>query len=96
LSTPGSAAQREARRRWKLANLDRTREHAQAMHAVERERRAGRLIPDPCGQCGSPAVEAHHPRGYAPEHHLDIVWLCRAHHLSAHSSRNHPGDIESH
>ena len=34
----------------------------------------------PCTECGSIEVQAHHHKGYAREHYLDIIWLCPLHH----------------
>ncbi len=36
-----------------------------------------------CRFCGKPAAEFHHLFGYAPEHHLDVVPLCRCCHKKA-------------
>jgi hypothetical protein len=62
-----------------------------AHRAVERALAAGRLVrPEECECCGAPgddpvvgAIEAHHHLGYAPEHHLDVQWLCRLCHDTA-------------
>lgn len=43
----------------------------------------GKLIKLPCFICGNPQVTAHHYLGYAKEHALDVLWLCRIHHLEA-------------
>jgi hypothetical protein len=41
----------------------------------------GRLVKQPCAVCGSTEkVEKHHKDYLKP---LDVVWLCRAHHLAA-------------
>jgi hypothetical protein len=32
-------------------------------------------------------MEAHHHRGYGPEHVLDVIWLCRGCHAEAHGRR---------
>ena len=38
-----------------------------------------------CARCGLKArTDAHHHRGYAREHWLDIVWLCRPCHFQTH------------
>lgn len=58
-----------------------------ACQAVYRAVKSGRLIrPAACPSCGSTSskVEAHHHRGYAVEHRLDVVWLCRACHDAEH------------
>lgn len=62
------------------------REHPEmrgAWQAVDNAIKAGKLIPQPC-RCGDPVTDAHHHRGYAREHWLDVVWLCRRHHSELH------------
>jgi len=45
---------------------------------------AGRITPKPCQICKSThRIEAHHYLGYAEEHHLDVQWLCKKHHMEA-------------
>lgn len=48
--------------------------------------KAGNLIPEPCFLCGEKA-EAHHPDYDQP---LDVVWLCRPHHMQAHALAKKP------
>jgi hypothetical protein len=55
-----------------------------AHRAVKRALRSGALLRLPCETCGNPKTDAHHHRGYAPEHWLDVQWLCRIHHTAAH------------
>lgn len=43
----------------------------------------GELIKTPCIVCGNPKVEPHHHKGYDDAHRLDVVWLCKEHHLEA-------------
>lgn len=43
--------------------------------------RRGKIHQQPCSTCGSPDSEMHHPDYSLP---LQIVWLCREHHLSHH------------
>jgi hypothetical protein len=43
--------------------------------------RDGKLLRQPCLICGEKA-EAHHPDYSRP---LDVVWLCRPHHIQAHA-----------
>ena len=47
----------------------------QAVHAAIR---AGSLVrPTRCSSCGAEGpTQAHHHNGYAPQHKLDVVWLC--------------------
>jgi len=46
--------------------------------------RDGRLKKKPCEVCGCVDVEAHHPDYSKP---LDVVWLCRKHHLEEHGKQ---------
>ena len=54
-----------------------------AYYAVREAIAAGRL-PRPrdvaCTGCGAQAAEYHHHKGYAPEHRLDVVAVCRSCH----------------
>ena len=52
-----------------------------ANYAVSNAIRDKRLIKQPCAVCGSLKVEAHHTDYSRP---LDVVWLCREHHLELH------------
>jgi len=48
---------------------------------------AGQLAPPTdfqCQQCGAQAEQYHHWRGYAPEHWLDVIPLCRKCHRQYH------------
>lgn len=36
-----------------------------------------------CDNCQKPAESYHHHKGYAPEHHLDVIPLCRDCHAKA-------------
>lgn len=40
-----------------------------------------------CSICGSERSEAHHPDHSKP---LDVIWLCRDHHLELHNKENTP------
>ena len=44
---------------------------------------AGKLTVQPCVKCGG-AGEAHHPDYTGPDAHLQVVWLCREHHMAEH------------
>jgi len=50
--------------------------------------RTGRLVRQPCADCGAEKVQAHHHNGYDPEHELDVVWLCRPHHMARHGRQS--------
>lgn len=54
-----------------------------AKQAVRYGIRVGKLIRLPCQVCGDPKSEAHHYLGYSKEHRLDVIFLCRAHHVIA-------------
>lgn len=41
----------------------------------------GILKKEPCEKCGSEKAEAHHPDYTKP---LDVIWLCKMHHMEAH------------
>jgi len=45
---------------------------------------AGSLTRQACERCGRGPTHAHHPRGYAPDHALDIQWLCASCHGYVH------------
>lgn len=79
-SDPDFAAERKDKA-WRTRQLHP--EQKKAWIAVDIAIRAGRLTPQPCW-CGDVETDAHHHRGYAPEHALDVVWLCRRHHALAH------------
>ena len=77
VKTPEVAAQR--RHTEKLSNA-RHPLRRKARIAVANAISAGKLSPTPCWICGDRA-EAHHADYSAP---LDVVWLCRAHHVATH------------
>lgn len=78
-----------ARRRVEAAAEERDPEgyrlRTYARQAVYRAIKAGRLVrPAACSSCGVDGrVQAHHHHGYAPEHRLDVVWLCPSCHVAA-------------
>ena len=53
------------------------RARSEAQYAM----RTGRLVPQPCEECGAERVEAHHDDYSRP---LDVRWLCRRHHSYQH------------
>jgi hypothetical protein len=55
--------------------------HAKAKQQVRSALRNGTLTKLPCFICGNEKVEGHHPDYDAP---LDVVWLCRSHHMQLH------------
>lgn len=42
----------------------------------------GKIVRQPCRDCGSKKAQGHHPDYFKP---LDVVWLCRPHHLEEHA-----------
>lgn len=83
-SDKGRETHRRAKRAWKARNVARTREHNRILGRVRWHVRNGDLVKSPCLVCGAVDVHAHHHNGYAPEHELDVVWLCSYHHAEAH------------
>lgn len=75
------------RRAYRAANPEKVA----AYKAVKRAKRMNMLTVGPCQVCGltpkkvngRQRIEAHHHKGYAPEHQLDVIWLCRSHHRIA-------------
>jgi ABC-type nitrate/sulfonate/bicarbonate transport system substrate-binding protein len=73
----------QAVERWRRRNPEKFAAH----QAVARARAAKKLTRLPCEVCGDPKSYAHHYLGYAPEHRLDVQWLCRIDHIRAHKSQ---------
>lgn len=77
--------QTEGYRVAQAARLARTPEQVVARNAVSNALKVGRLVrPLACASCGAPRPQAHHHLGYAPEHRLDVLWLCAKCHAAAH------------
>lgn len=60
--------------------------HRKARGAVSFALRSGKITrPKHCqiDGCTEMRLQAHHWKGYAPEHWLDVQWLCHKHHLEA-------------
>lgn len=53
------------------------RQHRQARKAVFDAIKRGELQKPVVCACGKPDPQGHHHNGYAIEHQLDVVWLCR-------------------
>ena len=76
----------------KNAALDRQRhpERYQAIKAVRSAIYRGDIIHPRflvCVDCGVPAKEYHHHKGYTPEHYLDVIPLCKQCHVVRHFPR---------
>ncbi len=69
-----------------------------AVHQVGVAVRSGRLVRQPCVDCGAEKVQAHHHNGYDREHELDVTWLCPLHHKARHvrATRKPPWDRSGH
>lgn len=63
---------------------DKARVRARTRAAVM----SGLLVKEVCHDCGALDVEAHHPTYEGAFAHLNVVWLCRAHHARRHGVRS--------
>ena len=52
-----------------------------AGYALRNAVRLGKIKRGVCNVCGSPKTDGHHHKGYSPENWLNVVWLCRQHHV---------------
>lgn len=82
--------QREDVREYRNAKMRayraRNAEKESARQAVRKAKSAGTIQPASklaCSTCGNKASSYHHHLGYAPEHHLDIIPLCKPCHTKA-------------
>lgn len=67
---------RESYARWRTTNPNSTKAH-KAHQAVRRALRKGSLVrPDRCSECFTVCKPHGHHESYAPEHWLDVIWLC--------------------
>ena len=69
-----------------------------AHEAVREAIRNGRLVPGPCAVDAVYPTQAHHPRGYEPPNHLDVVWLCARCHERIHGrsiATGSPSDLRA-
>jgi len=62
---------------YKLRQVERHPERVRARELVYKAKKSGKLIPEPCLDCGSMNVQAHHPDHSKP---LDVIWVCPKHH----------------
>ena len=70
----------DRKRRYAEKHPEKATAHAEMTKAI----RSGRLVRKPCEKCGNEKVEGHHTDYSRP---LDVVWLCKTHHLEAHGGR---------
>lgn len=77
--------ERERKRKWRAANPEKVKRIRDAGHAVETAVRRGELYKrNSCQACRMIGkVEAHHHKGYEPDHWLDVQWLCAMCHAKA-------------
>lgn len=67
-------------------NTERTKKQMQAHGLVQKALKHGEIVRQGCAVCGGTAL-AHHEDYDKP---LDVIWLCRSHHMNRHS------EIEEH
>lgn len=77
----GRAGQREGHKKYQAKHPEKRYAQIKANNAI----RDGRLFRQPCGTCGNKKVEAHHEDYSKP---LEVVWLCKKHHLERHYNYN--------
>jgi len=66
-----------------LTPAQRVKDNARSYANVYLQR--GILKRQPCGGCGHEPAEMHHEDYSKP---LDVIWLCREHHLAIHGTSN--------
>lgn len=82
-SEKGRAVRRATYLRQRARNPDAFR----ARCAVARALLSGKLKRQPCATCGAERADAHHHRGYARNHALDVIWLCKHCHIIEHGHK---------
>lgn len=75
---------KETEKRAHYAAMQREPEKYVARYKLRYAVSRGQITKEPCQDCGKAKVEAHHHKGYEPEHWLDVMWLCRKHHRDIH------------
>lgn len=83
LAREWTAKNREKARALSHANRRKWPEKVNARAAVQRAVNDGRLVRQPCRDCGNPKTQGHHPDYSKP---LDVVWLCTTHHAEEHTA----------
>ncbi len=68
---------------YKLRQMKRFPERVKAREIFYQEIRSGRIKRQPCEVCGDQNGHAHHEDYNKP---LEVIWLCRKHHLQRHRS----------
>jgi hypothetical protein len=75
---------------------ERNPEKVAARNAVRSAKKRGDLKPARnclCSYCGHQAHDYHHYKGYAPEHHLTVVPICKVCHQRAEEVAHVPGQV---
>jgi hypothetical protein len=67
----------------KPKQTDKNRRKSNARAYANVYQRRGKIIPQPCSQCGAEVAEKHHDDYSKP---LSVEWLCRPCHLQHHQS----------
>jgi hypothetical protein len=73
---------REWRKTNHLTPEQRLKDNARSYANTYKKR--GKLIQEPCADCGSQKSEMHHPDYTKP---LLVIWLCRVCHLKCHKTK---------
>lgn len=63
------------------AFVPQSRYKIKARNLLQAAVRRGKIIPQPCKECGIKKVDGHHPDYKKP---YEVVWLCRSHHSKLH------------
>ena len=77
-----AAAARERRKNVAMSEIERLKSNCRSYLHVYVKR--GKVIKSPCSICGCEKVEAHHHDYSKP---LDVIWLCRKHHVELHQKK---------
>lgn len=68
---------------WKIKNPLKNKAHIAVMNAIK----TGILKKEPCNVCGTKDnLNAHH-ESYLKKDWLNVLWLCRKHHLELHKNK---------
>ena len=73
-----------ARKKWNEKNPHKKKAQGKVATAI----RNGSLLKDVCKKCGHKNTQAHHENYNEP---LNIVWLCKKHHMERHKEINEEG-----
>ena len=79
----------ESARRRVLRHIKRHPERNEARKIMQTAIKNKELIRQPCEKCGDEKTQGHHPDYSKP---LDIIWLCKRHHVEEHYPPNNNKD----